>query len=462
MFIIFLVFNFVELSFSYSSYSSVDFLIKVDSFDDELNKDLRDKGFEIIRRIDPIDVILVRYKGVSAEGCKGSLQELEGVGYIEPNTPVCLPTYNVGKIISKPELSVQNFPNDIYWESDPQTLLGQWNIRIINAVDAWKKQEGSPEILVAVLDTGVRGTHQELSDRFLPLGYNWVEDNIDTSDDNGHGTLVSGIVCAKTNNSYGIAGLAQVSLMAEKILDSSGYGYWADVASAIVHAADMGADIILMSFGSYTASSTAEAAVNYAYNKGCLLFAAAGNNGNDNPFYPAAYENVISVTATSGRPDSITSYSNYGNWIELSAPGGLDEDGDGVVENNEHWILSTWHSDEQAFSYSYGTSMAAPHIVGHAALYLSEHPDANNSEVRVALHESTIDKGETGFDIYYGYGRIDISKNLRISTSVGGVGMEVNTDNLIPENVGLDKKSIFLPILGIILLLFLKQFHNLN
>ncbi|MFQ6054061.1 MAG: S8 family serine peptidase, partial [Candidatus Bathyarchaeia archaeon] len=300
---------------------------------EEVDADFRDllaaNNGVIVRRLVEIDVVLVRVEEVSAKSFTHSLSKSKKVRFIERNALVRLPPFEARPVAEAPEVGRQGIPDDGFWSSDPLTGLGQWNMRVINAPEGWEIQRGDSSILVAVLDTGIRATHLDLLDNYVPLGFNWVDGTSDTSDDNGHGTHVAGIIAAETNNSYGIAGLAQVGVMAEKVLDADGVGTWADTASGIIHAADAGADIICMSLGGYEYSLTAESAVEYAYSKGCLLIASAGNDGVDTPLYPAAFENVVAVGATYGEPDTLAPYSNYGPWMELTAPGGMDKDLDG-------------------------------------------------------------------------------------------------------------------------------------
>lgn len=429
--------------------SVTELLIGVDEIDEEFLDAIAEKNGVIIRRLDQINVVLVRVEGVSAQSLSRSLSNMDKVMFLEPNALVRLPPFEVGPIIKVPEVRALGPPDDDFWLSDPWTGLGQWNMRVINAPGGWQIQKGDHSVVVAVVDTGIRSTHHDLLNNYVPLGFNWVNNSTDTNDDNGHGTHVAGIIAAETNNSYGIAGLAQVWVMAEKVLDANGVGTLADGASGIIHAADIGADIICMSFGSYDYSLTVKSAVDYAYGKGCLLIAAAGNDGVDIPMYPAALENVVAVGATYGEPDSLAPYSNYGAWMELAAPGGADEDLDGWIDNGEHWILSTWHAGDNTFAYLSGTSMAAPHVAGQAALYLSEHPTATNTGMREAIRVSAEDKGALGWDQYYGYGRIDVERSLQTyPLSIGGEGRLINFESFVKISSQVDK--IVISLLGLI------------
>lgn len=428
--------------------ASKEFLIGVEEIDQEFLDAIATNNAVIVRRMDQINVVLVRVEGASAQSLAHTLGGVDTVRFLEPNTFVELPPFEVGPIVETSEIRSLGPPDDTFWSFDPWTGLGQWNIRVINAPEGWQIQKGSHSVIVAVLDTGIRATHHDLLANYVPLGFNWVDNDADTSDDNGHGTHVAGVIAAETNNSYGIAGLAQVWVMAEKVLDANGVGTLADVASGIIHAADAGADIICMSFGSYDYSLTVKSAVDYAYGKGSLPIAAAGNDGIDIPMYPAALENVVAVGATYGEPDMLAPYSNYGAWIELTAPGGADEDLDGWIDNGEHWILSTWHAGDDTFAYLSGTSMAAPHVAGQAALFLSEHPSATNMEVREVLQDSAEDKGPIGWDQYYGYGRIDVERSLQTyPPSIGGEGSPIYLKSLTHISSKVDNYVVFAYIL---------------
>ena len=276
-------------------------------------------------------------------------------------------------------------PNDPYW-------VNQWGPKKIEADWAWNKTLGSPDIIVAVVDTGIYYCHEDLLANYVSLGYNWVNMNNDPLDDHGHGTHCAGIIAAVINNGKGIAGLAQVKVMAEKVLDESGWGTDDWVASGIIHAADNGAKIISMSLGGYGYSSLLHEAVKYAYEKGVLLVAAAGNDNTNTKVYPAAFEEVIAVAATD-EDDGKAWFSNWGNWIELAAPG--------------VYILSTvpW-----GYARAMGTSMACPHVAGVAALAWSLYPNATNDWIRAQLRATADDLGAPGFDVYFGYGRVNARK----------------------------------------------------
>ena len=281
------------------------------------------------------------------------------------------------------EVEVCYTPNDPYWST-------QWGPQKIEADAAWDTTRGSLNVLMAIIDTGIDYTHTDLAANYVSLGYDWVNADADPLDDNGHGTHCAGIVAATLNNSMGIAGLAQVSLMTEKVLDSFGQGYYSWVAQGIYHAVDQGAKIISMSLGGDDDSQLLHEAVQYAHNHGVLVVASAGNNGYDKKLYPAAYEEVIAVSATDS-VDNLASFSSFGNWIELAAPG-VD-------------VFSTLPGN--SYDFMSGTSMACPHVSGVAALVWSNLSDYTRDQIRRLLQHTTDDLGDAGFDPFYGHGRIN-------------------------------------------------------
>jgi thermitase len=174
-------------------------------------------------------------------------------------------------------------PNDPLWPS-------QWGLAKVRADLAWDIELGKKGVIVAVIDTGMDYHHEDLAENYLPSGYDWVNHHSNPMDDNGHGTHVAGIIDAVTNNGVCVAGLAQVSVMAEKVLDSTGSGTIFDAAEGVIDAANKGARITNNSYGTYLYSDTLRAAFEYASSRGVLNVAAAGNDSSDRPFYPAAWE----------------------------------------------------------------------------------------------------------------------------------------------------------------------------
>lgn len=273
-------------------------------------------------------------------------------------------------------------PNDPYWNN-------QWGPEDIYCPQAWEIERGSQNVLVAVIDTGVDYTHPDLSGRVV-LGYDYVNNDNDPRDDHYHGTHCAGIIGAGINNGVGIAGVSNCKILAIKALDSSGSGYYSWIASAIAYAADNGARAISMSLGGTSDSSVLKDACQYAYSKGVLIIAAAGNSGpSDNTvLYPAKYDTVVAVSALS-QGDTIAYFSSRGPEVELAAPG------DG--------IYSTVPGGYRSLS---GTSMACPHVSGVAGLVFSHNPGLSGTAVRQILTSTAEDLGSSGRDNLYGYGKV--------------------------------------------------------
>jgi len=268
----------------------------------------------------------------------------------------------------------------------------QWHLPKINALKAWQTTKGNSNIIVAVVDNGIETTHSEFAGKIISP-YD-VLTNRGSVPRGEHGTHVAGIIAAALNNK-GVVGVApNVKIMPVNVFSGeSATSYY--VALGIIYATNQGANIINLSLGGYSSSYYLETAVEYAASKGVILVAAAGNDDTRQRTYPAALEPVIAVSATN-KQDYITQFSNYGDYIDISAPG----------EN----IYSTFPGN--SYRSLSGTSMAAPVVSGTAALILSKNPLLTREEVRNILARSTVDLGDKGWDVFYGYGRIDVYKAL--------------------------------------------------
>ncbi|MGC8780520.1 MAG: S8 family serine peptidase, partial [Anaerolineae bacterium] len=264
--------------------------------------------------------------------------------------------------------------------------------QLLNAPAAWDYTTGYATVTVAVVDTGVSLSHPEFAGRILP-GWDFVNSDSDPSDDNGHGTHVAGIIAAAMNNGLGTTGLApNVSILPVKVLGAAKSGTWANVSLGIRYAADYGAKVINLSLGGTTPSTALLDAIRYAQSKGALVVAAAGNNGSSAPFYPAYYDEVVAVSATD-EYDQYWTISNYGTWVDVAAPG------------SSIWSTYWTTSNPNGYGFMSGTSMAAPHVSGLAALIWSVNPTLSPAQVRDIIQSTAVDKGAAGFDPYYGWGR---------------------------------------------------------
>ena len=257
-------------------------------------------------------------------------------------------------------------PNYVYKTSfggpnDPD-FDKQWNLKSINAQEAWKVSKGKG-VTVAVIDTGVTRVKDLSRTEFVP-GYDFVNKREKADDDNGHGTHVAGTIAQSTNNGYGVAGVAyEAKIMPLKVLSAGGSGTVANIAEAIRFAADNGADVINMSLGGGGASKLMQDAIDYAYDKGVMIVAAAGNASRNAAEYPGRYSHVMAVSATDASSGKAP-YSNYGAGVDISAPGGNTREGKsgGILQET-----ISRRTGESSFEYFQGTSMASPHVAGVAA-----------------------------------------------------------------------------------------------
>jgi subtilisin family serine protease len=250
-------------------------------------------------------------------------------------------------------------PNDALWPD-------QWGPVVVKAPRAWDSTKGSSGVVVAVVDTGVDFHHPDLEGAFVQ-GYDFVNNDSDAADDDGHGTATAGVIAARTNNSEGQAGMCwRCAVMPVKVLDATGSGTTSSVAQGIVWATDHGAKVINLSLGSSATTQTLTDAVTYAAARGAVLVAAAGNAGTTAFSYPAADPRVISVAGATNT-DSLYSWSNLG-WVQVAAPGCNAAPGMGGGYVN-----------------FCGTSSATPVVSGLIALAVSAKPAATRDELRQAL-----------------------------------------------------------------------------
>jgi thermitase len=273
--------------------------------------------------------------------------------------------------------------------NDP-AFVSQWYLTKLQSPQAWNVTTGSTAVVVAVIDTGVYGAHPDLTSQ-LVTGWNFVNSTSDTSDRLGHGTGVAGTIAAASNNGIGVAGVSwQSRIMPLVVVDEKDFAAYSNIAEAIRYAADRGVRVINISIGGAGESATLQAAVDYAWSKGALIFASAMNNGTSTPYYPAACNHAIAVSATDG-DDHLASFSNYGNWIAIAAPG-----------TN---ILTT--TSGGGYGYLFGTSFSSPIVAGVAALALAINPSLTNAQVVSLLERTADDIGAPGYDTSFGWGRVN-------------------------------------------------------
>ncbi|MBU1178548.1 S8 family serine peptidase [Patescibacteria group bacterium] len=360
-------------------------------------------------------------------------------------------------------------PNDPYLSSSGtwgQAYDDLWGLKKISAEYAWDVNVGSADVVVAVIDTGVDYNHEDLADNIWAntdevasngidddgngyvddvYGYDFYNGDADPIDDHGHGTHCSGTIAAVTNNNKGVAGTSWNSqIMGVKFLGANGSGWLSDAALSIKYAADNGADVLSNSWGGWGRSQTLQDAINYAYSKGTVFVAAAGNSNWDTSDYqPAGMENVITVAATD-YTDSRASFSNYGDEVDVAAPG-VD------ILSLKAVGTSMGSAVGDKYTRASGTSMACPHVAGAAALIWSESPNYTNQEVEQVLETTADDLGDIGFDPYFGHGRIN---------ALAALGGEPSAVSASYSIVGIDSSSIYLGQYGTITVT-LKNIYNI-
>ncbi len=262
-----------------------------------------------------------------------------------------------------------------------------WHLPHIQAPAAWDTSTGS-NVTIAILDSGVNVGHPDLAGKIIP-GWNFYDNNADTSDVYGHGTLVAGAAAASSNNVIGVASVAGgARIMPMRVTDTAGMGYISKMAQAITWAADRGARVANLSFEAAGAFSTVQSAAQYMKNKGGLVVTAAGNLGTQEVH--AASDATIVVSATDGN-DARTSWSSYGAFIDIAAPG-----------------LGIWTTHSGGgYSAASGTSFSSPVTAGVAALVMAANPALSASSVEQLLFSTAVDVGAAGFDVEFGRGRVN-------------------------------------------------------
>lgn len=362
------------------------------------------------------DEILVKFKDGTPENTKSKIHRANeakvkhrvsqlGVEVVEiPRSKVNDSVFKYKKEAAV-EYAEPNYIASALEETTDPELPNQWGMYKIMAASsgesAWQYSKSDASIKIAILDTGIDQDHEDLAAKIVS---NNNCTNSPTDDDlYGHGTHVAGIAAAITNNSVGVAGVGYgATLMNVKVLGDDGYGAYSWIATCLTWAADNGAKVINMSLGAPYKSRTLENAVKYAWNKGVVLAAAAGNSGNSSPTYPAYYANVIAVAATDEN-DRRASWSSYGKWVDVAAPG---VNIFSTFPNHTYVI-----GKNLGYDFGSGTSMSTPQVAGLAALVWSTPYGTSNSQVRNRI-ESTADK-ISGTGRYWAWGRINTLKAVK-------------------------------------------------
>ena len=360
-----------------------------------------------------------------------------------------------------------NYTYKVYSSPNDSAFSSQWNLRRIGISSLWESgviNSTLPVVKVGVIDTGIDDAHPDLANNIALnsgefgngkesngidddgngfvddwKGYDFVEsesedagdwnerDN-DPNDEHGHGTSVSGIIGAQTNNGIGLAGIFPVKILPLRAFGKNGNGNDIDIASAIVYAADNGVDVINMSFGDVVQSPFLHDAIRYAYSRNVVLVASSGNDGTNYPHYPSDFSEVIS-TGSVGQFNSRSFFSSYSPSLDIMAPG----------EQIVTTTIGGSYTDQFA-----GTSAAAPHVSGVTALLKSlekqkkniqpTYVERSNEEIRGVLLNSADDAGEKGWDKFYAAGIVNAAKAIQTISGSTVLIHSPKLDEILLEN----------------------------
>ena len=325
----------------------------------------RSLGAQPIEILDKIQVHRIRVNPAAIDAVEKALLHRSEIKFVEKN------------LLVSPDF----IPNDPLYSA-------AWHLQKVSMGLAWQISMGTESIIIAILDSGIDGTHPDLASKLVP-GYNFYDGNIDTSDAFGHGTMVAGAAAAICDNGIGVASPACKNLiMPVRVSKPSGSAYYSTIAQGLTYAVDHGAKVMNISFGGVAASSTITSAAQYVNRHGGIVVAAAGNCGcfdstADNPY-------LISVSATDGS-DNLASWSSQGNYVDVAAPGVS--------------IYTTTNGG--GYSAVSGTSFSSPITAGIVALMMSANPSLKPAQIESLLESTADDLGPTGYDTAYGYGRVN-------------------------------------------------------
>jgi type VII secretion-associated serine protease mycosin len=311
--------------------------------------------------------------------------------------------------------------------NDPE-FPQQWALGRVGAQCAWSYTQGSPDVTVAVVDTGVDLGHPDLVGRLRADGYDFVDGDAEPRDENGHGTNVAGIVAAVAGNGEGVAGLAPaVAILPVRVMDARGNGRESKIAEGIRYAADHGAHVINLSVGASlllsddVASRPVGEAIAYAGERGALIVVAAGNDFAPAPNAISADAPNVLVVAASDQQDRKAPFSNFGPWIDVVAPGV------GILSTMPTYEVYLTRAElpadrrfRQGYDYMSGTSQAAPYVSALAALLFARHPDWGAEQVAAQIRASAVDIASANPELdaagSLGGGRIDACAALGVGT----------------------------------------------
>jgi thermitase len=347
---------------------------KASTRETRIDECLRGIDARIRTEIEELNTLVLRSSPGKIASIYKHVLDCAGVLYVEPNFLL---------------QAADTIPNDPHWGL-------QYGLVNIRAPQGWDLTTGSAAVTIAIIDTGVDFGHPDLAGK-LVAGYDFVNNDADPQDDNGHGTHVAGIAAASSNNGTGIAGVSWgARIMPVKVLNSAAGGTYANTAAGIVWAVDHGAQVINLSLGATDPSSVLEDAISYAHSQGVVIVAAAGNGNNNFVLYPARYPNVIAVARTNSANN--WDDSNYGPEIDLAAPGAL--------------IYSTVVG---GYEYKSGSSMSTGFVSGLAAILMGISGNASPDAIEFQMESTALDIEFTGWDEYTGAGLIQMDAAIQLA-----------------------------------------------
>lgn len=398
-FLFFFTASIAQFSHAAEDYVSDELIVKYKSSADEADavSHVSSRGAVVRKSFSELRMMVIQLSpGDTLEDAERALKNNPDVEYVEKN-------YIVYAHLT---------PNDPRYNQ-------QWYLNTIDAPQAWNTETGDPNVTIAVLDTGVESTHEDMSGKLLPgcnvIGsFNQNSCGSNTDDNHGHGTGVAGTAAARTNNGLGVAGVCwSCQILPVKVLSDSGSGTVSDTVEGILYARQYALNnpskrvVINMSLGRDCQSSgvlqSEQDAINSAWNAGVLIVASAGNDGNSNLQCPASANNVIAVSATTSS-DTKASFSSYGSFVDLAAPG--------VSIVN---LFGTSNVGGSFYTNWSGTSFSAPIVSGIAGLVWSVNTSRTNAQVEQILKDTAENIGSS---LYFGDGRVNA--DFAVALASGG------------------------------------------
>ncbi|MCX6571516.1 MAG: S8 family peptidase [Candidatus Aminicenantes bacterium] len=366
---------------------------------------LRSYGFSSVRKIPRIGVYSVRTSpGASVAETLAMLRRNGDIEQARPDYRARLADTPNDTYFMRYQYNLRNRGTilDISDTFQPQTTAGA----DIKAMTAWDAVKGDPEVVIAIVDTGVDMTHPDLAAKVVSPGHDFANNDDDATDDHWHGTHVAGIAAADTNNAVGIAGVAwNCKILPVKVTEADGTGFYSWIIDGIIWATDQGADVINLSMGGDYDDPFLEDACKYAYDHGVVVVASAGND-TAAVSYPAAYDSYVLAVAATDYNDEVADFSNFGPEVDVAAPGVY------ILGPAPQWFVGEGYLP---YLFASGTSQAAPHVSGMAALIKSLKPELQPAEIMKIIRYSADDVNASvyrGRDDHIGYGRINMERAL--------------------------------------------------